>query len=385
MINLTYAYLEKDSVFECGFHSFLGQNRTQFSVSFFIFGLLFLLFDLEILLVYPYSVSSYTNDIYGLVIMMVFFVLLTLGFIFELGKNALTIESRQTSFNNGEVSNPHAFTSLQLESNIFLSIIHGVILKIRLDVGRQIVNFIVNYISNAIIVRVKTHCFYPKCHRLIVELINLYTYCDKVTNLWLARVITIAKIRYPLLYMIFMVLYSEYSAIFSGNFHNRHVYILLFLGYYADNLEQFCSLALVMSLCCIARKYNDNHLASKYPYLTMFIDYLIKIVYLLCLTMTINLIFESIILPLVNKLIIALKGVFNGILKMAGPDKGNLDTGKSSGNSPTPNPKNTSNVSISDSKKNEDRESKKSRNKELKLFTKAIGKFKKAERRPGDH
>ena len=29
-------YQEKDSAFECGFHSFLGQNRTQFSISFFI-------------------------------------------------------------------------------------------------------------------------------------------------------------------------------------------------------------------------------------------------------------------------------------------------------------------------------------------------------------
>ena len=41
-------YQEKDSAFECGFHSFLGQNRTQFSISFFIFALLFLfefLFD----------------------------------------------------------------------------------------------------------------------------------------------------------------------------------------------------------------------------------------------------------------------------------------------------------------------------------------------------
>src|SRR5215470_14103325 len=81
-------YQEKNSAFECGFHSFLGQNRTQFSISFFIFALLFLLFDLEILLIYPYSVSSYSNDIYGLAIMMVFFVLLTLGFVFELGKNA---------------------------------------------------------------------------------------------------------------------------------------------------------------------------------------------------------------------------------------------------------------------------------------------------------
>ena len=50
---------------------------------------------LEILLVYPYVVSAYTNGIYGLIIMLVFFFILTLGFVFELGKNALKIDSRQ--------------------------------------------------------------------------------------------------------------------------------------------------------------------------------------------------------------------------------------------------------------------------------------------------
>ena len=98
-INLIFAphspYQEKDSAFECGFHSFLGQNRTQFSISFFIFALLFLLFDLEILLVYPYVVSAYSNGIYGLIVMLIFFFVLTLGFAFELGKNALKIDSRQ--------------------------------------------------------------------------------------------------------------------------------------------------------------------------------------------------------------------------------------------------------------------------------------------------
>jgi NADH-ubiquinone oxidoreductase chain 3 len=102
-INLLFSshnpYQEKNSAFECGFHSFLGQNRTQFSVSFFIFALLFLLFDLEILLVYPYIVSAYTNGIYGLIIMLIFFSILTLGFVFELGKNALKIESRQMNIN----------------------------------------------------------------------------------------------------------------------------------------------------------------------------------------------------------------------------------------------------------------------------------------------
>src|SRR5205085_5021458 len=88
-------YQEKNSAFECGFHSFLGQNRTQFSISFFIFALLFLLFDLEILLVYPYVVSGYVNGIYGLIIMLIFFFFFTLGFHFELGKNVLVIFSKQ--------------------------------------------------------------------------------------------------------------------------------------------------------------------------------------------------------------------------------------------------------------------------------------------------
>lgn len=98
-VNIIFAphnpYMEKNSVFECGFHSFLGQNRSEFSISFFIFALLFLLFDLEILLVYPYIVSAYVNGIFGLIIMLIFFLVLTLGFVFELGKNALSIDSRQ--------------------------------------------------------------------------------------------------------------------------------------------------------------------------------------------------------------------------------------------------------------------------------------------------
>src|ERR1700710_860963 len=91
-------YEEKDRAFDCGFHSFLGQNRSEFSISFFIFALLFLLFDLEILLVYPYIVSAYVNGIFGLIVMLMFFLVLTLGFAFELGKNELSIESRQAYY-----------------------------------------------------------------------------------------------------------------------------------------------------------------------------------------------------------------------------------------------------------------------------------------------
>jgi NADH-ubiquinone oxidoreductase chain 3 len=98
-INLVFAphnpYQEKYSIFECGFHSFLGQNRTQFGVKFFIFALVYLLLDLEILLTFPFAVSEYVNNIYGLIVTLGFIGIITLGFVYELGKSALKIDSRQ--------------------------------------------------------------------------------------------------------------------------------------------------------------------------------------------------------------------------------------------------------------------------------------------------
>jgi NADH-ubiquinone oxidoreductase chain 3 len=89
-------YQEKYSIFECGFHSFLGQNRTQFGVKFFIFALVYLLLDLEILVIYPYGLSSYENGVYGLIVVLLFIAIITAGFVFELGKGALKIDSRQS-------------------------------------------------------------------------------------------------------------------------------------------------------------------------------------------------------------------------------------------------------------------------------------------------
>jgi len=108
VINLIFAphnpYQEKYSIFECGFHSFLGQNRTQFGVKFFIFALVYLLLDLEILLTFPFAVSGYVNNIYGLIITLGFIGIITIGFIYELGKSALKIDSRQNLYKSRNYS-----------------------------------------------------------------------------------------------------------------------------------------------------------------------------------------------------------------------------------------------------------------------------------------
>ena len=105
-------YQEKYSIFECGFHSFLGQNRTQFGVKFFIFALVYLLLDLEILVIYPFGLSGYENGIYGLIVVLIFIGIITAGFVFELGKNALKIDSRQ-SYNYFHKSNKFINTFIE--------------------------------------------------------------------------------------------------------------------------------------------------------------------------------------------------------------------------------------------------------------------------------
>jgi NADH-ubiquinone oxidoreductase chain 3 len=106
-------YQEKYSIFECGFHSFLGQNRTQFGVKFFIFALVYLLLDLEILVIYPFGLSGYENGTYGLIVVLLFTAIITAGFVFELGKNALKIESRQS---NNYFSKPKRFINTFIEN-----------------------------------------------------------------------------------------------------------------------------------------------------------------------------------------------------------------------------------------------------------------------------
>lgn len=107
-------YQEKYSVFECGFHSFL-QTRSPFSIPFFIYALVYLLLDLEILLIFPYSVSNYTNSTYGLIILLIFTLIITIGFVYELGKGALKIQSKQ-DFMKTKISPMHYISLIDSSS-----------------------------------------------------------------------------------------------------------------------------------------------------------------------------------------------------------------------------------------------------------------------------
>ena len=80
---------EKLTSYECGFSPIHGQTRTPFSVQFYLVAILFLVFDLELLVLYPITVTLYEVGSYGFWIVLIFFSVLTIGFVYELGSGAL--------------------------------------------------------------------------------------------------------------------------------------------------------------------------------------------------------------------------------------------------------------------------------------------------------
>lgn len=83
----------KVSAYECGFLALPDQTRSTFQIHFMIVALLFLIFDLEILLLFPLAVSLYQVSSFGFSIGIIFFIILTIGFVLEIGSGAIGLKN----------------------------------------------------------------------------------------------------------------------------------------------------------------------------------------------------------------------------------------------------------------------------------------------------
>jgi len=82
---------EKASVFECGFDPF-GDSRQQFEVRFFLVAILFIIFDLEISFLFPWSIVLENLCTLGYWTMYIFLFILTIGLVYEWNKGGLEWE-----------------------------------------------------------------------------------------------------------------------------------------------------------------------------------------------------------------------------------------------------------------------------------------------------
>ncbi len=80
--------IEKVSAYECGFQPF-EDTRNRFDVKFYLVAILFIIFDIEIIYLFPWGLAIDEIYLEGIVSMLIFLSILTIGFVYEWKKGAL--------------------------------------------------------------------------------------------------------------------------------------------------------------------------------------------------------------------------------------------------------------------------------------------------------
>ena len=79
---------EKISAYECGFDPF-DDARSRFDIQFYLVAILFIIFDLEVAFLFPWALTLSKIGLFGFWSMIVFLIILTIGFVYEWKKGAL--------------------------------------------------------------------------------------------------------------------------------------------------------------------------------------------------------------------------------------------------------------------------------------------------------
>jgi NADH-quinone oxidoreductase subunit A len=79
---------EKDQPYECGIRP-TGDARHPFSVHFYMVALIFILFDIEAIFLYPWALVFHDLKVFGFVEMLLYIMILLVGYIYLWKKGAL--------------------------------------------------------------------------------------------------------------------------------------------------------------------------------------------------------------------------------------------------------------------------------------------------------
>jgi len=93
----------KLEAFECGIES-KGNARIPFNIKYFLVAILFVLFDVEVIFMYPWAVNFQELGVNGFIEMVVFIVLLMVGFFYIKKKGALKWEETPSNSPEGGVN-----------------------------------------------------------------------------------------------------------------------------------------------------------------------------------------------------------------------------------------------------------------------------------------
>ncbi len=78
----------KSDTYECGMET-VGKTWVQFNFRYYFFALLFVIFDIQVVFLYPWAVAFNQLKLFGLLEMLAFFLILIVGFIYAWRKGVL--------------------------------------------------------------------------------------------------------------------------------------------------------------------------------------------------------------------------------------------------------------------------------------------------------
>ncbi len=79
---------QKNAPYECGFEPF-DNARMPFDIRFYLVAILFIVFDLEVALLFPWALAFDLVGLSGFIATLIFLTLLTVGFVYEWRSGAL--------------------------------------------------------------------------------------------------------------------------------------------------------------------------------------------------------------------------------------------------------------------------------------------------------
>lgn len=87
IFRLSRPYKEKLLIYESG-NPPVGETRERFSIKFYIIAMLFVVFDVEAVFLYPWALVFDSIGLYALIEMMLFIVILLVGYVYAWKKEA---------------------------------------------------------------------------------------------------------------------------------------------------------------------------------------------------------------------------------------------------------------------------------------------------------
>lgn len=94
----------KNSIYECGYETVPGQTRSTFPIQFYLTCLCFLVFDVEVLFIFPIGSILSLVESYGFTVFFIFTIILTVGFVYEIGASAISIDKNDIINNVSDIS-----------------------------------------------------------------------------------------------------------------------------------------------------------------------------------------------------------------------------------------------------------------------------------------